>query len=107
MTAKDIIRDIFAPTPLNRLFVYGIFLDKSARDSMGMSNAYYTTVRDYVTVGGGIVTAYRHEGFCLSGLIVDVDPSFWQQIDMLESGYERKKIITTDGEEAWMYVGTI
>lgn len=92
---------------MNRLFVYGIFLDESARFAYGMSNPQYQTVKDYVTIGNGIVAAYKipNYGFCLSGLVVNVDPDYWGRIDGLESGYNRIKVNTTDGEEVWIYAG--
>lgn len=88
-----------------RLFVYGIFLDESNRRHYGMSDPQYATVLNYVTVGGHIVQAIHKPGFgfSLTGLMVDMDSSMWEPLDMLEAGYARIKITTTDGEEAWMY----
>lgn len=93
---------------LNTLFVYGIFLGKSQRIAYGMTSPRYATVEGYATVGLGfgntIVEAVEAEEYTLTGLSVQVDPSFWNQIDQVEAGYDRIKITTTDGEEAWMYV---
>lgn len=88
-----------------KLFVYGIFLDERNRDRYGMSDPQYATVMDYVTVGGHIVQAVHRAGFgySLTGLIVDMDSERWEPLDMLEMGYSRVRITTTDGEEAWMY----
>lgn len=90
---------------LNKLFVYGIFLGKSYRDSYGMTNSRYTTVKNYATVpiGGHIVAATPLKGYDLTGLIVEVDPNFWTRIDALEGAYDRIKVQTFWGE-AWMYV---
>lgn len=70
-----------------------------------MMNPSYATVLDYATVGREIVQAvYRpNEGYSLTGLIVDMPRDGWSTLDMLESGYDRIRIKTTDGEEAWMY----
>lgn len=104
---------------MSKLFVYGIFLDQHARDSFGMTGEHYATVRDYATVGGKVVAATRADGYCLTGLVVDMpdtrevhwsrhdEPTRidnWQGLDFLESGYERVKIKTTDGEKCWLYV---
>lgn len=90
---------------LDKLFVYGIFLGESYRTRYGMSNPRYTTVKDYATVPvqGGIVTAEPLEGYDLTGLIVDVNPTYWDRIDALEVEYDRIKVQTRYGE-AWMYV---
>lgn len=95
---------------MDRLFVYGIFLGKGMRDRYGMSNSKYATVRDFVTfdaVGSGhIVEAAPVQGLdmVLTGLVVDVDPTRWDDIDSLEGGYDRKEVVTTDQERVWMYV---
>lgn len=89
----------------NRLFVYGIFLDEVNRDYFGMSNPEYATVKGYATVGGSIVSAVEDERYTLTGLVVDVDPIKWSAIDSLESGYNRIKVTTTDGETVYMYEG--
>lgn len=90
---------------MNKLFVYGIFLDEYNRRMYGMSNPRYATVLHYATVGYHIVKAVKIEGtsLALSGLIVDVDPSRWGDIDQLEGGYERIRVKTTNGDEAYMY----
>lgn len=95
---------------MNRLFVYGIFLSKTRRDEYGMSNPRYATVKDYATFGvtqdGHIVEAARVTGLdlVLTGLVVDVDPTRWENIDSLEGGYDRIRVVTTEREEVWMYV---
>jgi hypothetical protein len=102
--------------PLNKLFVYGIFLSERQRAAYGMSNPQYATVLDYATFGGGIVTAYKQAdiGLSLTGLLVDVAPyemrehgmrDNWKALDALEYGYERILITTTDGVKAYMYAG--
>lgn len=90
---------------LNNLMVYGIFLGFHARNNYGMSNPRYSVVKDYATVplGGHIVAATPLEGYDLTGLYVDVDPDFWDSIDLLESAYDRIKVTTFRGE-AWLYV---
>lgn len=92
---------------MNRLFVYGIFLSESQRARYGMTNPQYATVKNYVTYGDQIVTAYKQEnaGLALTGLLVDVDPEHWDRIDRLEGGYVRTVITTTGGEQAYMYAG--
>lgn len=106
---------------MNRLFVYGIFLDEDMRRSYGMSNPRYATVLDYATYGKGIVTAYRQvgAGLSLTGLLVDVpaktqwqdannvwhEDDNWLDLDRLELNYKRIIIKTTDGDEAYMYAG--
>lgn len=69
-----------------------------------MSRPKYATVKNYATkpIGGEIVEAVPVEGFDLTGLVVDVDPEYWNKIDALESGYDRIKVQTMYGE-AWMY----
>ena len=91
---------------LNRVFVYGIFLDQQNRDRFGMSNPRYETVDDYATFGRGIVQAryVPNVGLGLTGLLVDIDPDYWDRLDRLEAGYDRKLIVTDSGDEAWMYV---
>jgi len=92
---------------LNKLFVYGIFLAQHNRDWAGMTNPKYATVKDYVTQGWDIVTARKLKGanLSLTGLLVDVDPSKWKEIDALERGYDRIEIRTTGGDKAYMYAG--
>lgn len=91
---------------MNRLFVYGIFLDEMNRLAFGMSNPNYATVKGFVTIGGQIVAAYRAADYrlALTGLVVDVEPSRWVDIDSLEYGYRREVVTTTDGEEVFMYI---
>lgn len=101
-----------------KLFVYGIFLDESARKRYGMSNPRYATVKGYATEGEYIVQAREAEGLTLTGLIVDVAPKStrrdfynggfievdnWEQLDKLEGGYDRIIVRTTSEEEAFMY----
>lgn len=92
---------------MTRLFVYGIFLDEPMRRAYGMTRPEYATVRDYVTYGGSIVTAYKQEGagLALTGLLVTPDPERWEDLDRLERSYDRILISTTDGDNAYMYVG--
>lgn len=91
---------------MNRLFVYGIFLDRYNRVEFGMSNEHYATVKGYVTVGSQIVSAYKvgEQSLALTGLVVDVDDRFWDSIDRLEASYRREIVTTTDGEQVYMYV---
>lgn len=90
-----------------KLFVYGIFLDEDRRQRYGMSNPHYTTVPGYITVGGHIVEAVQVENknIALTGVLVDMDSSRWEPLDRLEAGYNRVKVKTVTGEEAWMYEG--
>lgn len=93
---------------INKLFVYGIFLDQRNRNAWGMSNPAYDTVANYVTFGSTIVEALPvagGHGVALTGLLVDVDPEYWLDIDRLEAGYDRKLVTTISGERAYMYVG--
>lgn len=92
---------------MNKLFVYGIFLDEGNREQYGMTNPEYATVRGYITVGRRIVAAVKVEppSVCLTGLIVDVDPTCWKKLDKLEGGYDRVVITTTDNQQAYMYQG--
>lgn len=91
---------------MNRLFVYGIFLDEDRRQTYGMSNPEYATVLDFATFGHSIVSARRIPdiGLSLTGLTVDVDPAYWERLDLLEHGYDRKLVKTTRGEKVYMYV---
>jgi hypothetical protein len=95
MTAKQ-----FNP---NRLFVYGIFLGEDMRNKYGMSNPRYATVPGFATMGDYIVQAFAvaNESIQLTGLIVDIDPYFWEKTDRLESNYDRIKVITSMGESVW------
>lgn len=90
---------------LNRLFVYGIFLGEFARKNFGMSLPRYSTVKDYATfpIGGHIVMAEPIKGYDLTGLVVNIDPDYWDKLDTLEGAYARVKVKTGYGE-AWMYV---
>jgi gamma-glutamylcyclotransferase (GGCT)/AIG2-like uncharacterized protein YtfP len=90
---------------MNKLFVYGIFLGERARRHYGMSSPEYDTVEDYATIGNTIVWAVEERGYTLSGLVVDVDPSYWAKIDSLEHGYKRIIVTTTHGIKTFMYVG--
>ena len=58
----------------SKLFVYGIFLDESTRNRYFMENPEYDTVKDFLTYGSRIVTAYKQEdcGLALTGLVVDM-----------------------------------
>jgi gamma-glutamylcyclotransferase (GGCT)/AIG2-like uncharacterized protein YtfP len=105
------IRDLMAERNSgDKLFVYGIFLDEYNRKAYGMSNPAYDTVLDYATFGNGIVQAVRitrPEGkprLSLTGLVVDVDPAFWPDIDRLEQAYDRIEVETTSKQKAYMYV---
>lgn len=93
----------------NVLFVYGIFLNQTQRTAYGMSNPRYATIADYATFGEGIVQAFHipNSNLGLTGLVVDVDPARWKELDRLESGYTRVKVKTNSGLECWMYVGKV
>ena len=81
-----------------------------------MENPEYDTVKDFLTYGSRIVTAYKQEdcGLALTGLVVDM-PSYiykgneaidnWARLDALEGGYHRIKVKTVRGVEAYMYAG--
>ncbi len=94
-------------TDYDRLFVYGIFLNERTRDGYGMINPEYATVLDYATYGHSIVTAHfiPQAGLSLTGLTVDMPKANWPALDMLEAGYRRVKVKTTDGETVYMYAG--
>jgi len=94
---------------MDRLFVYGIFLGEGARKKYGMSNPVYSTVKNYITVGHGIVTAVKTNkpGVELTGLVVDVDPEYWPKIDELEQGYDRIIVKTCFDEEVYMYANPV
>lgn len=89
-----------------KLFVYGIFLGESNRQTYGMTNPQYATVPGYITVGGQIVQAQpvQSQDVALTGLLVDMGSTRWQGLDALEGGYDRVKVKTTTGVEAFMYV---
>lgn len=88
-----------------KLFVYGIFLDERNRNRYGMTKPYYATVLDYATFGDQIVMASRiaNAGLSLTGLVVIPDENRWKDLDMLESGYDRIIVTTTNGEQVYMY----
>lgn len=94
------------PAITNRLFVYGIFLGETMRNSYGMTNPVYATVPGYFTVGHHIVQAVpipERPDIALTGLTVDVDPEYWERLDRLEGGYDRVVVKTTDEEKVFMY----
>lgn len=109
MQSLQTSKEVSKPTSqLTKLFVYGIFLDKSSRDGYGMSNPHYATVKDYTTLGWGdgyIVQAKYVPGcnLALTGLLVEMNPYRWGPLDKLEAGYDRIIVTTTSGEEAYMY----
>lgn len=92
---------------MNKLFVYGIFLSEANRARYGMHLPRYATVKGYATFGHDIVEARRvkNPDACLTGLVVDIDPEQWEELDKLEAGYKRIRIRTVQGIEAYMYVG--
>jgi gamma-glutamylcyclotransferase (GGCT)/AIG2-like uncharacterized protein YtfP len=89
----------------NKLFVYGIFLDEYMRTQYGMKNPQYATVLDYATYGHYIVKAYYAKGYnlALTGLLVDMNPELWEQLDNLEASYDRVLVTTTNSVQAYMY----
>lgn len=93
---------------MNKLFVYGIFLEEPTRRRFGMSNPSYATVTGYITIGVHIVQAVpvNNQNIALTGLLVDVDPNYWERIDSIEAGYDRIEVTLTDYNKtkAWMYV---
>jgi gamma-glutamylcyclotransferase (GGCT)/AIG2-like uncharacterized protein YtfP len=91
---------------VDSLFVYGIFLDAYNREAYGMHNPRYDTVMNYVTVGNHIVQAVPVSdefGTALTGLVVDVEPNRWEDIDRLEGNYARIQVTTVTGKRAYMY----
>lgn len=91
---------------MNKLFVYGIFLDEGRRKEYGMTNPQYDTVLNHITIGDSIVTAVPVApkfGTALTGLLVDMYGS-WEELDALERAYNRIKVTTDGGVEAYMYV---
>jgi len=92
---------------MDKLFVYGIFLDEGNRNAYGMSNPHYATVPNWATVGGYIVEAVPCKGATLTGLLVDMDETRWERLDQLERGYIRTTVQTTEGINAYMYAGGI
>lgn len=97
---------IEAPVDMNKLFVYGIFLDERRRQTYGMTNPRYATVSGYITIGEHIVQAYPvdNDMIVLTGLLVDMNPAYWEELDALEGGYDRIIVQTTRGVDAYMYV---
>lgn len=96
---------IDAEQAVEKLFVYGIFLDEYNRKHYGMEFPSYDTVSNYITIGGIIVRAIKLNGWkaSLTGLLVDVPTNRLSAIDALEAGYARIKVKTTSGIEAFMY----
>lgn len=94
-----------AQSAIEKLFVYGIFLDETNRENYGMENPSYDTVRGFITIGDYIVRAVPSTilGASLTGLLVDVPTRNFQRIDILETGYARIKVQTSSGIEAFMY----
>lgn len=93
---------------MNKLFVYGIFLDERNRAHYGMSNPQYDVVAGFLTMGAHIVQAVpipERPDIALTGLVVDVDPSYWGRIDRLEGAYDRVTITTVNSVQAYIYVG--
>lgn len=95
--------------PDNKLFVYGIFLGEGMRNSYGMTSPQYATIPGYATFGSHIVQATHIEdsedmGLELTGLVVEVDPERWEDIDRLEAGYDRDVVTTSRGEKTYIYV---
>ena len=94
---------------VNKLFVYGIFLDANTREFYGMGNGVtYATVRGYATFGGYIVKACKMpwDRYTVTGLLITLPDGFnWEPVDALEGGYERIIVTTTDKTNAYMYAG--
>lgn len=92
---------------MDKLFVYGIFLGDKNRHSFDMTNPRYDVALDYSTyhLAASIVEARPCKGAALTGLVVDVPPYNWRDLDELEYGYNRKIITTVGGEKAYIYVG--
>ena len=92
---------------IDKLFVYGIFLNEANRNAYKLSNPRYDTVPGYITIGDIIVQAVKvdcAEQVALTGLTVDFDKDFLHNIDTLETGYDRAIIKTNHGHSAFMYV---
>lgn len=89
-----------------KLFVYGIFLRQSTRDRYHMVGHEYATVAGYITVGEHIVQATKvdNPNIALTGLVTSIHEDHLPAVDRLEGGYDRIKITTNQGEEAYMYV---
>lgn len=94
-----------AEQSIEKLFVYGIFLSEINRKLYSMENASYDTVKGFITVGSRIVKAISTDTLnaCLTGLLVDIPTKKLPALDALESGYDRIKVKTTSGFEAYMY----
>ena len=90
---------------IEKLFVYGIFLDEMNREFYGMEYPSYDTVQGFITVGNHIVRAIPSSmmNACLTGLLVDVPTRQLASLDALEAGYDRIKVKTTGGFDAFMY----
>lgn len=75
-----------------------------------MVNPHYATVLGFITIPknetGDIVAAVktRYTDLVLTGLVVDIPSESWVYLDALESGYDRVRTTTTDGEECFIYV---
>lgn len=93
---------------MDRLFVYGIFLDEDNRAHYGMSMPEYAVIPDFLTVErfSSIVEAIYAPGLgiSLTGLLCDIDPEYWERLDQLEAGYDRIIVTTVDGDDCYMYV---
>jgi len=90
---------------VNRLFVYGIFLNERTGDIFDLRYVDYAIVRDMATRAdgpGSIVQAVPAPGLALTGLVVEVPEENWQRLDRLERGYKRIEVDTSEGP-AWMY----
>lgn len=90
----------------DQLFVYGIFLGEKMRARYNMTDAHYDTVPDFVTFGDFIVQAVPVDkgiGVQLTGLVVDIDPAEWKEVDALKAGYERIVVETSTHGAAYMY----
>ena len=100
-----VFKSIEPAIAVEKLFVYGIFLDESTRDRYGMENPSYDTVPGYITVGNHIVSATKSDvyGVSLTGLLVDIPTRNLPSVDVLESGYARIIVDTSGGFEAFMY----
>lgn len=91
---------------MDKLFVYGIFLDEYQRAVYGMGQPRYAVVEGYKTrlIVRNIVEAVPDKSGALTGLIVELPASNFETLDSLERGYDRIKVKTTSGTEAFMYV---
>lgn len=105
---------------MSKLFVYGIFLSENMREQYGMQYPRYAVVNGYKTVlvARDIVEAIPDKTGALTGLIVDVPKEIeyegitgeryitdtFERLDRLERAYNRVRVVTTQGEECFMYV---